>query len=108
MLEERGTPLLRQMALTSGFARVCGSKNALQGTIVHILGPLRRHHNFLAFWQFQEWAVAIIVAMEHFPPFIPSFLPLFMISISRDLKPQQGYSETVFRKVSWSSSKNYL
>lgn len=45
MLEERGTPLSRQMALTSHFARVCGSKNALGENMVRILGSLMRHCN---------------------------------------------------------------
>lgn len=54
MLQERGTVLLRPVALTSAFARARKQK-ALGENIVHILGSLRRHCNFLAFWWFQEW-----------------------------------------------------
>lgn len=55
MPEERGASLLRQAALTSHFARVCGSKNVLGENIVRILGSLRSLCNLPAFWRFQEW-----------------------------------------------------
>lgn len=74
MLEERGTPLLRQMALTSHFARVCGSENARRESIAHILGSLRRHCNLQHSDGFGSGGVTVIMAMEFFSSFYSFFL----------------------------------
>lgn len=84
MLEKRGTPLLRQMTLTSHFARVCRSKNAPLENIVRILGCLTRHCNLQHSDGFRSGDVAMIMAVE-FSSIYSSFFLSFIISILQDL-----------------------
>ena len=111
MLQERGTVLLRPVALTSAFARARKQKC-----------PRGKHYTHS--WISQETlqlpgilvvpgvgAVAMIMAREYFYPFIPSFLHLdqYITRFGTTARASTcSHSETVSRKVSWSPSKNYL
>lgn len=100
--------LLRRMPLTSDCQSV-PKQECLRGNVVHILGSLRRHCNFLAPWWLQEWGLWPQLWPWNF--FILLVFTHYQCIVRLVTTAGSGtccHPETVFREVFWPSSENYL